>query len=93
MSQSVLKWVKLNQLSARLKAGGPCRAIVIPLFPVSGTQEALSLWAKGEKKKQKTETESFFKAAGTNYCQKHLTKYMGTAACVKEDPLTPSPNK
>lgn len=81
MSQSVLKWVKLNQLSARLMAGGPCRAIVIPLFPVSGTQEALSLWAKGEKK---TETESFFKAAGTNYCQEHLTKYMGTATCVRE---------
>lgn len=52
MSESVLKWVKLNQLSARLMAGGPCHAVVIPLFPVSGTQEALSLWAKGEKKKK-----------------------------------------
>lgn len=46
-SQSVLKWVKLNQLSARLMAGGPCRAIVIPLFPVSGPREALSLYAWG----------------------------------------------
>lgn len=49
-SQSVLKWVKLNQLSARLMAGGPCHAIVIPLFPVSGPREALSLYAWGGEK-------------------------------------------
>lgn len=46
MSHSVLKWVKLNQLSARLMADGPCRDIVVRLLSVSGPTEILSLWAQ-----------------------------------------------